>query len=190
MEENNPFENPLFKNLEQLREDLDSHFLNNFQRIVPFSEALGNRWKKAERLGFPKGCNIHDLSYIIGNVQIGKDTYVGPYTFLDGSGGLDIGDNCSISAGVQIYSHDSLKWALSGGKKDYDKAAVSIGSHCYLGPNCVVSKGVTLGNKCLVGAFSLVNQNFPDKSIIMGVPAIRKGTVIINEQGDVHLDYD
>ena len=31
--------------------------------------------------------------------------------------GSKIGDNCSISAGVHIYSHDSVDHAVSGKKK-------------------------------------------------------------------------
>ena len=87
---------------------------------------------------------------------IGEEFEVYPYTFLDGTGGLTIGSNCSISAGVQIYTHDSLKWALSGGKFGYDKAPVTIGSNCYLAPYVVVSKGVTIGDCSVVGSHSLV----------------------------------
>ena len=74
----------------------------------------------------------------------------------DGSGGLTIGSNCSISAGVQIYTHDSVAWAVSGGKADYPHAPTAIGDNCYIGPHAVVAKGVTIGEGCIVGAHSLV----------------------------------
>ena len=48
-------------------------------------------------------------------VTVGAGTWIGPNTLLDGTGGLSIGASCSISAGVQIYTHDSVMWALSGG---------------------------------------------------------------------------
>ncbi len=182
--------NPLYKDLEKLRKELDAYFLEKHNRIVPFTEALANRWEKAGRLGFAEGANVHDLSFLIGDVKVGKNTYIGPYTFLDGTGGLTIGSNCSISAGVQIYTHDSLKWALSGGRFGYDKASVTIGSNCYLAPYVVIAKGVTIGNCSVVGSHSLVNQSFPDNSIVMGVPAKRKGTVVIAEDGDVRLQFD
>jgi hypothetical protein len=34
---------------------------------------------------------------------------------LDGRGGLLIGDYVSISAGVQIYTHDTVEWSTSLG---------------------------------------------------------------------------
>ncbi|MFQ5673525.1 MAG: acyltransferase [Nitrospinales bacterium] len=190
MPKDEPSNDPLFKSLAELRDKLDSHYLDKFNRIVPLTEALGNRWEKARRLGFGEGANIHDLSFIIGDVRIGENTYVGPYTFLDGTGGLTIGSNCSISAGVQIYSHDSLKWALSGGESDYDKTPVSIGSNCYIAPYVVISRGVTLGDHSIVGTYSLVKSSFPSHSIIMGTPAKRKGTVVIRENNDIFLQYD
>ena len=61
---------------------------------------------------------------------------------LDGSGGLEIGSNCSISCGVQIYSHDTVAWALSGGKEEYEYEKTSIGDSCYIGPNTIIQKGV------------------------------------------------
>ncbi len=185
-----PENHPLYKDLKSLREELDSFFLNQHQRIVPFSEALADRWEKARRLGFAEGASIHDLSYVIGDVSVGKDTYIGPYTFLDGTGGLSIGENCSISAGVQIYTHDSVRWALSGGKLPYDKSPVSIGDHCYVAPYVVVSRGVSIGNNSIVGAHSMVKNSFPNNSIIMGTPAKHKGTVVIKEDGEITLQYD
>ena len=43
------------------------------------------------------------------------------------SASLTVGSNCSISAGVQIYSHDSVKWATSGGQMSYEKAPTRVG---------------------------------------------------------------
>lgn len=59
-------------------------------------------------------------------------------------GGLQIGDYCSISSGVQIYTHDTVRWATSGGNIDPEHAPVRIGNRCYIGPNVVVSKGSQL----------------------------------------------
>ena len=95
----------------------------------------------------------------MGNVQVGKNTWIGPFTVLDGSGGLEIGDNCSISAGVQIYSHDTERWAVSGGLEKIEDGSVRIGDNCYLGPIVVISKGITIGNQCVIGANSFVNKD-------------------------------
>src|SRR5687768_10876088 len=90
-----------------------------YKRVLPLNELLTDRWEKASYLGFGKGTSIYDSSIVLGDVKIGANTWIGPFTILDGSGGLTIGSNCSISAGAQLYTHDSVKWATSGGKESY-----------------------------------------------------------------------
>jgi acetyltransferase-like isoleucine patch superfamily enzyme len=49
------------------------------------------------------------------DVTVGKNCWIGPNVILDGSGGgLFIGDYVDISAGVHIYTHDTVKRAISG----------------------------------------------------------------------------
>ena len=92
-------------------------------------------------------------------------------TVLDGSGKLIIGSNCSISAGVQIYSHDSVKWAISAGKSGYEYSGTTIEDNCYVGPNTIITKGVTIGKGTIIGANSFVNKSFSKGSKIAGNPA-------------------
>lgn len=142
-----------------------------YKRVLPINELLIDRWEKAKYLNFGERTSIYDLSFVFGDVKVGKNTWIGPFTILDGSGGLEIGDNCSISAGVQIYTHDSVKWATSGGIEKYEYARTKIGNNCYIGPNTIISKGVVIGNNCIIGANSFVNKSFPDGSKIAGNPA-------------------
>ena len=160
-----------YRIFQKLKNKLDDQFLIDFNRSLPFGDILFDRWERAKKLGFGKGTSIYDSSVVIGNVKVGQNTWIGPNTILDGSGGLEIGDNCSISAGVQIYSHDSVKWAVSGGKESYEYAETKIGSSCYLAPNVIIAKGVVLFDECIVGANSFVNQSFSSGSKLAGNPA-------------------
>jgi acetyltransferase-like isoleucine patch superfamily enzyme len=136
-----------------------------------------DRWQKAADLGFGKGTSVYDNSLILGDVRVGENTWIGPFTVLDGSGGLEIGDHCSISAGVQIYTHDSVRWATSGGVSELERAPVKIGSRCYVGPNVVIAKGVTIGDGCVIGANSLVLNDIPGGMKAFGTPCRTTGPV-------------
>ena len=141
-----------------------------YNRVLPFGDYISDRWEKAQYLGFGAGSSIYDSAVVLGDVKVGDNTWIGPNVVLDGSGGLSVGSNCSISAGVQIYSHDSVQWAVSGGKASYEYAETAIGDNCYIGPNVVIAKGVTIGDGCIIGANSLVLDDIPFGSTAFGSP--------------------
>jgi acetyltransferase-like isoleucine patch superfamily enzyme len=96
---------------------------------------------------------------------------MGPNVILDGQGGLTIGDHCDISAGAQIYTHDTVTRSLSGGVGPVEQAPVKIGSCVYLEPQCVIEKGVTIGDGVVIGAISLANRDIPSGARAWGIPA-------------------
>ena len=149
------------------REAVDAQF----RRTLPFGDYVVDRWEKARALGFGEGVSIYDSALVFGDVTVGSKTWIGPFVILDGSGGLSIGANCSISAGTQIYSHDTVRWAISGGTEGYEYSATCIGDNCYIGPNTVIAKGVTIGAGSIVGAFSLVTEDVPPDTKVVGAPA-------------------
>lgn len=141
-----------------------------FNRVLPFGDYFSDRWEKAKYLGFGEGSSVYDNVIIIGDVKVGKNTWIGPNVVLDGSGGLQIGSNCSISAAVQIYSHDSVKWAISGGIENYEYSNTKIGNNCYIGPNAIIIKGIEIGEGSIIGANSFVNIDIPPNSKVYGNP--------------------
>lgn len=181
------------KRLQELRElykALRTEMKRKWNRDLPLEELLFDRWERANQLGFGEGTSIYHNSYVYGDVKVGKNTWIGPFTILDGSGGLEIGSNCSVSSGVQIYSHDTVMWALSEGKAEYERRPVRIGDCCYIGSQTVITKGVAIGSYTVIGALSLVNKDIPDNSIVMGVPAKIAGKVVIDKEGKIALCYD
>jgi acetyltransferase-like isoleucine patch superfamily enzyme len=150
----------------RLQEQVDARW----DRTLPFGDYFVDRWDKAQRLGFGEGTSIYDSSLVLGDVKVGRGTWIGPFTVLDGSGGLVIGDHCSISAGVHLYSHDTVRRALSGGTAEIERSPTSIGSRCYIGPHTVVVKGVSIGDGSVIGAHSLVLEDIPAGSRAHGNP--------------------
>ena len=92
------------------------------------------------------------------------------------------------NSGVQIYTHDSTKHYLSGGKVPVKKGDVSIGDNTVIGSMSMVSFGVKIGKHCVIGANSMVSKDIPDYSIAYGTPAKVVGKVVVTED-DVEFVY-
>lgn len=172
----------LLVELRVLLEQKQIDFQEQWNRSLPFGDYIVDRWKKARALGFGKGSSIYDSALVLGDVKVGANTWIGPFTILDGSGGLKIGANCSISAGVQIYTHNTVEKAISGGKAKPTYSPVKIGKNCYIGPNTVISLGVTIGKGSIVGANSFVNQDIPSGVKAWGTPARIQEKIFGGEQ--------
>ncbi len=168
----------------------DERLRAEFQRSLPFQDAMFDRWERAKRLGFSADASIYNSSAVFGDVRVGAATWIGPNTLLDGSGGgIEIGAYCSISSGVHIYTHDTVLWALSGGQLQPKKAAVRIGDCAYIGSQSVIAAGVSIGSRCVVAANSFVNADFPEATILGGTPARKLGTVV-GEGEKVRMVFD
>ncbi|HPD76479.1 MAG TPA: acyltransferase [Methanoregulaceae archaeon] len=168
-----------------LHGDLRSRYQHEYDRNLPFSDELFDRWERAKFLGFGEGTRVYDSSYIFGDVKIGRDCFIGQFTIIDGSGGLEIGDFCCISAGTHIMTHDSVDWCLSGGTVAMEHSPVKIGKNCYIGPQCVINRGVTIGDHSVIGAKSFVNRDIPPFSIAYGVPARVIGEITLRNDGTI-----
>ena len=167
--------------LEPLREllaRLQQEKIRRFKRRVSVGDLLTDRWENARVYGFGEGTSCYDNVLVLGNVRVGRHTWIGPNVVLDGLGGpLVIGDYCSISSGVHIYTHNTIRWSVTLGKAPIDRAPTSVGNGVYIGPNSVVSMGVTLGEQSVIGAMSFVNADVPPGKKAWGCPAHIVGDV-------------
>jgi acetyltransferase-like isoleucine patch superfamily enzyme len=181
----------LHDDLRALHARLREQTLERHGRMNPFTEDLfdwrerGQAWTRDDR-----GVTIYGSTTVAGEVEIGEHTWVGPYCSLDGTGGLTIGHHCSIALGAQLLTHDTARWALSGGTAEYEYAPTRIGDCCFVGTLAVVTKGVTVGPHSLVAAGAVVAADVDPYSIVAGVPARRIGSVELGDGGDVRLVYD
>jgi len=108
------------------------------------------------------------------NIQIGDNTIVNPYCYLDGRGGkLIIGKNVDIARWVVI-------WTLEHDQNDDNHSTKGgdtiIEDNCWIASRAMIMPGVTLGMGTVVAAGAVVTKNTPPMSIVAGVPAKVIGT--------------
>lgn len=94
---------------------------------------------------------------IIGNPTIGRDTWIGHFTIIDGSEGLIIGKNCSIASGAHIYTHSTHQQHTQ--RKQRLRGNVKIGNNVAIGANAIVMYGCRIEDNALIGALSLLRPN-------------------------------
>lgn len=183
-----PYDKELLEKIKALHFHFRNETYTKWKRVNPFYEDLFDWKEKGRFLGFGEDVTVYNSSCIQGDVKVGDHTWIGPFTVLDGTGGLEIGKYCSLAWGVQIYCHSSVNWALSGGKANYEYGPIKIGDCCFIGAQAIIVKNVEIGSHCLIQANSLVTKSFPDYSIIGGVPAKKLGTVEVDGE-NVHLNF-
>lgn len=165
--------------LREVRHAVDAEARTKWDRSLPFADAAFDRWERASILGFGDGANIYDSASVFGDVEVGAGTWIGPGVVLDGSGApLKIGDNCDVSAGVQIYTHDTVLRCISGRALESASGPVKIGDNTYIGPQALIVAGVSIGSNCVVGANSVVKVDVADRTVVAGSPARTVGTVV------------
>jgi len=134
-------------------------------------------WFLQKVLGFNRRVYwpVHHSS-VVGDwdkILIGVDTSPGymPGCYIQGMGGISIGDYTQIAANVGIISqnHDVTDTRIH---KSNAFPSVEIGKYCWIGMNSVVLPDVKLGDFTVVGAGSVVTKSFVDGyCVIAGNPA-------------------
>lgn len=88
---------------------------------------------------------------------------------------IEIGKNVKIGGSVKIYDTDfhSINYQERAMKKDpgIKSLPVCIGNDVFIGAHSIILKGVSIGDRSVVGAGSVVTKNIPPDELWAGVPA-------------------
>jgi acetyltransferase-like isoleucine patch superfamily enzyme len=118
------------------------------------------------------------LRYFRGlGVRIGEGTrFFGADAFMFGSEPylVQVGRGCFITNGVKFITHDGAALLFRDRYPDLDLVApIRIGNGVFIGSSAIIMPGVTIGDRCIVGAGSIVTRSVEEGSVIAGVPAKR-----------------
>jgi carbonic anhydrase/acetyltransferase-like protein (isoleucine patch superfamily) len=124
---------------------------------------------------------VHEMSCIIGDVEIGEDSVVFPGAIIRGDlGHIKIGHNTAIEDNTVVHSGADMEIG------DYVTIGHSvvvhgtkIGNNCLIGNNATVLDNSKIGNFCVIAAGCVVSPRaeIPDNSMVVGVPGVIKGQV-------------
>jgi acetyltransferase-like isoleucine patch superfamily enzyme len=107
-------------------------------------------------------------------LTIGSDVYIGNFCCIFAIHEVTIEDGCVLSDYVYItdsaHGIDPEKGPIMEQNLS-SKGGVRIGRSSFIGYRACIMSGVTLGEHCVVGANAVVTKSFPAYSMVAGVPA-------------------
>lgn len=156
----------------------------DFKMLTEYTTMTNSRefdLKRAEILGVPaEGVSIAmGASVRIPLEQIGKNAYIGLYSYVNGDVTIGenvlIGPHCSVVAGNHKYdpATDFFSARTEGDGDD----SIIIGDGCWLASNVTVTGGVKMGKCTLCCAGSVVTKSTEPYSIMAGIPAKKIGKI-------------
>lgn len=101
------------------------------------------------------------------NLSFGDNVVVHRYVLLDDRGGIEIGNNVSISDYANVYSHTH---DIDDIHKVYTPVT-KIGDGVRLTYHSTVLAGTNVGENAMVGTGAVVTRDVPPNHIVVGIPA-------------------
>lgn len=120
---------------------------------------------------------VHPQAVVTGQVEIGRDVYIGPGAALRGDWGrIVIEDGCNVQENCTVHMFPGVTVLLKAAAHIGHGAIIhgaTIGRNCLVGMNAVIMDEVELGDESIVGALSFIRQGekIPPRSVVAGNPA-------------------
>lgn len=123
--------------------------------------------------------------------KLGKNIFIEPPFRCDYGSNIEIGDNfysnynCTILDVAKVIVKDNVMFGpnvsiyAAGHPIDKDTRnaglefgkPITIGNNVWVGGNCIILPGVTIGDNSVIGAGSVVTKDVPENVIVAGNPA-------------------
>ena len=150
--------------------------INGTPRFEIFGKALikdNNTFISSTRynpVGIMKPCNIYVAPK--GELTIGLNGGFSGVTIVCWER-IKIGDYCGFGGNVSIWDTDfhGIKHDKRVIEDAIKTAPIHIGNHVWIGANSLIMKGVTIGDRSVIGAGSIITKDIPEDEIWAGNPA-------------------
>jgi len=122
------------------------------------------------------GVKVHEYAYLDpygGFIYLEDNVLIGHHCVIAGHGGLRVGRDSMISGltyivpSNHVFARRGIPYRLQG----ESRKGITIGANVWIGSNCVVLDGVSIGDNTVVGAGSVVSRSLPPDVVALGVPA-------------------
>jgi acetyltransferase-like isoleucine patch superfamily enzyme len=101
------------------------------------------------------------------NLSFGNNVVVHRHVLLDDRGGIEIGDDVSISDYVNVYSHSHDIYDIH----KVETPTTRIGNGVRLTYHSTVLAGIQVGDRAMIGTNAVVTRDVEPNHIVVGIPA-------------------
>lgn len=142
------------------------YHLNSLCKKLVYKLIYRKRLKFNGSVSWRKGFSV--LIERNAKVIIGKNCFFNNYCSLMCREEIIIGNGTLLGENVKVYDHNHRFNKLNVPIKEqgFSTAPVVIGSHCWIGSNAVILKGVHIGNNVVIGAGCVISKNVKDNTIV------------------------
>lgn len=163
---------------------------NRIQRLLTFGRIIMLQGYKNSDGSYAYSTQIGSSTFIHNRklLRLGEQVFIGHYNFIDSSLQITIGDGCQITNFISILNHSShlsirLNALIREGHENarpegFRTGKVEIGAFTFIGPHVVIMPDTKIGKGCLVKAYSYLQGEYPDFSILAGNPARILGSTL------------
>ncbi len=107
-------------------------------------------------------------------IRIGEGSFLNIGVMVASHVLVEIGDHCMLANGCLVtdasHRHDDPEKPITW-QGFTTKGPTRVGDNVWCGANVVITGGVTIGRRCVIGANSVVTDDLPPCSIAAGAPA-------------------
>lgn len=128
------------------------------------------RERDAKKVG--KGC--YYLNQIIwlnpDGIELADNVSFNHGVYVNGYGGLKIGRNSGIGPYSMVHTANHVFDEKKVNMHAWEKKPVVIGEDCWIGMGVCILPGITIGDRVIIGAGSVVVDDIPSDVIAVGNP--------------------
>ncbi|ROR72452.1 acyltransferase [Bogoriella caseilytica] len=129
---------------------------------------------QADELSLGSHSYIAAHAYVTGSVVTGEHCTVNVFTVVRGD--VVLGDGVRIGAHTSIlaFNHTMTDPDVPVYRQPLTSRGIRIGSDVWIGSQVTILDGVTIGDRAMVAAGSIVTKNVPAGAVVAGNPAVIK----------------
>ncbi|GCF15210.1 hypothetical protein Harman_31450 [Haloarcula mannanilytica] len=162
-----------------LASELYKRYLNSRRNVSIDNSAeidLATDFGTSGNITIRENCRIRKYTVISpsgGEIEIGANSLVNAFGSLLGHGSIHIGQDVLIGPHTTIVAanHTFSDQTVPIVQQEVTKEGITIHDDVWIGANCTVLDGVTIGEGAVVAAGSVVTESVPESTVVAGTPA-------------------